>query len=71
MLVGDYSEYNFGKDAGYLTISELARIEGVNLGYQNERFGGLMGDSYLFDAPVVLEDIDYLVLAGQYVIDLD
>lgn len=71
MLVGDYSEYNFGKDAGYLTISELARIEGVNLGYQNERFGGLMGDSYLFDAPVVLEDIDYLVLAGQYVIDLN
>lgn len=71
MLVGDYSEYNFGKDEGYLTISELARIEGVNLGYHHERFGGFMGDSYLFDAPVVLEDIDYLVIAGKHIIDLN
>lgn len=71
MLVGDYSEYNFGKDEGYLTISELARIEGVNLGYHNENFGGKMGDSYLFPAPIVLEDIDYLIIAGEHVIDMN
>ena len=71
MLVGDFGEYNYGKDTGYLDISELCRVTGLKFGENHERFIGMAIDSFLFDAPVVLEDIDYLVIAGEHIIDVN
>lgn len=71
ILVGDFGEYNYGKDEGYLDISELCRLTGLKFGENHERFIGLAQDSFLFPAPIVLEDIDYLVIAGEHIIDMN
>lgn len=72
ILVGDYSEYNYGKDEGYAVISEITRIDGWKFGEKNERWIGFAGDrSYLLPEPIVLEDIDYIVIANEHTIDVN
>lgn len=72
ILVGDYSEYNYGKDEGYAVISEITRIDGWKFGEKNERWIGFDDEiSYLLPEPIVLEDIDYIVIANEHTIDVN
>jgi hypothetical protein len=70
--VGDYSKYNHGKDEGYAVISEITRIDGYKFGEKNERWIGFDDEiNYLFPEPIVLEYIDYIVIANEHTIDVN
>lgn len=72
ILVSDYSKYNYGKDEGYAVISEITRIDGWKFGEKNERWIGFAGDrTFLLPEPIVLEDIDYIVIANEHTIDVN
>lgn len=71
ILVGDHGEYNFGRDEGYLTISEVSRISGLKFGEKNEHWIGYENTSYLLPEPIVLDDIDYIVIANEHTIDVN
>lgn len=64
--VGHYSEYNFGKDEGFLRKSEMEKATGMNL-------TNLVGveTQFKFDEPLVLEDIDYIVYGCEHIIDVN
>jgi hypothetical protein len=72
VLVGDYSKYNHGKDEGYAVISEITRIDGYKFGEKSERWIGFDDEiNYLFPEPIVLEYIDYIVIANEHTIDVN
>ena len=75
LTLGDVSDVSDGPDVGYRVLSKFAAY----YGYDAEKFAQTVAREahcdtsvrYVFDEPVVLEDIDYIVWCGGQIIDLN
>jgi hypothetical protein len=75
LTLGDVSDVSDGPDVGYRVLSKFAAY----YGYDAEKLAQTVAREahcdtsvrYIFDEPVVLEDIDYIVWCGGQIIDLN